>query len=149
MSAQSGDGRAARRLAMRISTMFIDGNKFFLCLPSESGQRTLHPATITEVDGETVTATLYEPNLAVQPGAEAFVFFEQQRTFMQQAIRIDAVFPPNGGNLSDDVSGQSDESVAGSARSGQASRARSSASGRSALCSRRRMPSRRRRRDPS
>jgi len=74
--------------------MLNEGSQFFLYLPEESSQRILHPATVTSREDQSVTAALQEDDLPIEPGTEAFIYFEHRRTFMQQPVRIEAVLPP-------------------------------------------------------
>jgi len=64
----------------------------FIRFPSQSDERTLHPATIVEVHAGGYTAELEEP-LQIEPNQEVSVYFERRREFMQQPARIDAVIP--------------------------------------------------------
>lgn len=76
------------------SDMLTDGSEFFLHLPAQSGaHRVIHPATIAEVNGTSMTAVVHNQDVRFDAGEEAYIYFERRRTFMQQPIRIDAVMP--------------------------------------------------------
>lgn len=68
------------------------GIRFFVQQPGEMEQRRLHLAVIESVTESGGTARS-SADMVFEPGEALIVFFERDRAFMQQAIRIDAVMP--------------------------------------------------------
>ncbi len=63
----------------------------FLQLPGDSKQRVLHPARVTELADEIYTVESEENGLPVEPEMDVLLYFENNREFMQQSGRIEAV----------------------------------------------------------
>lgn len=78
--------------------MITTGNRVYFQFRSDpKSKRVLHPAVITESSGgSTYMAMLDESDPPVSPGENALVFFERQRVFTQQPVRIDAVLSHDG-----------------------------------------------------
>ncbi len=80
------------------------GSTVFVRLPSESKARILHPMKLSEVaagdnlmiqpqeDGLTLDSTL-----KLEVGMELLIYFDHNRQFMQQAVKVDAVFDGESG----------------------------------------------------
>jgi len=67
------------------------GNEIFIQTPSEAKGRILHPGHVVGVNQSVYTLLLEEADLQFSPGQEVLVYFEQYRSFMQQAARISAL----------------------------------------------------------
>ncbi len=73
------------------------GTGCFMQLPGNSKQRVLHPVRVIGLVDETYTVEAQEDDLLVKPNMDVVLYFEQNREFMQQPGRIEAVDDAAGG----------------------------------------------------
>lgn len=71
------------------------GTSFFVQIPNESKQRTLHPAEVVGFSDNTYTAELEEENLSLVGELDVLVYYEDKRVFMQQAAHVGSVMSNN------------------------------------------------------
>ncbi|UCD76392.1 MAG: hypothetical protein JSV91_05590 [Phycisphaerales bacterium] len=64
----------------------------FLQIPGDSGQRTLHPATVVDVRDNLYSVKL-EENVPVEPGQDVLIYYETKREFVQQSANVGATMP--------------------------------------------------------
>ncbi len=74
------------------------GLTVFINFPSKNGKRTLHPCTVTQVNGSDAMTVLPEDQaLDFQVEQEFLLFFEKSRQFMQQPAKIEALLEIENG----------------------------------------------------
>ena len=77
--------------------MFKSGATVFLNLPSDTASgKALHRGAVVEFSSGGVTIAMDEPDVPVTPGQGAFLYYERQKTFMQQAVSVQAVMHDSG-----------------------------------------------------
>lgn len=80
--------------------MFKPGATVFLNLPANNKSgRSLHRASVVDFSSSGFTIAMDESGLRIEAGKPALLFFERRQAFMQQPVRVDAVFTDNGDEL--------------------------------------------------
>ena len=71
--------------------MLAVGNDVFLQLPSDTNRRVLHPGRIEAVSDNAYAVNLLESGLALEPGASILLYFEHDRKFVKQPVRVEGL----------------------------------------------------------
>ncbi len=71
--------------------MLSPAKNLFVSIPAESEEQVLHPGTVISVQDKIYTAELEEGNLLTKAGQEVLIYYEVERTFMQELAWIENV----------------------------------------------------------
>ena len=73
--------------------MINAGDQFYVQMPTQSGERILHPAVVVEHTDSKYTAEVEISSPPLEAGNDIIIFFERMQEFMQQSGRIDMIKP--------------------------------------------------------
>lgn len=73
--------------------MIKSGDRFYVQMPNQSGERVLYPAIVVEQEGSKYTAEVEVSSPPLEAGHDIIIFFELNGEFMQQSGRIDMIKP--------------------------------------------------------
>ena len=71
----------------------LAGDRFYVQIPNQTGERILHPSVVVEKEGSKYVAEVEVSSPPLEAGNDIVIFFELNGEFMQQAGRIDMVKP--------------------------------------------------------
>ena len=71
--------------------MLSPAKNLFVSIPTGSGEQILHPGTVISVEDKIYTVQLEEENLLTKAGQEVLIYYEVERTFMQELAWIENV----------------------------------------------------------
>ena len=69
------------------------GDRFYVQIPNQTGERILHPAVVVEKEESNYVAEVEVSSPPLEAGNDIIIFFELNGEFMQQGGRIDMVKP--------------------------------------------------------
>ena len=81
--------------------MLGKGTNVFLQFPQEARTRLLHQGTVVDLAPDAFQAIFDEDSLPLEAGQELMIYYETQRKFMKQSVRVIAVH--GGGALTDAI----------------------------------------------
>lgn len=71
--------------------MLSPAKNLFVSIPTGSEEQVLHPGTVISVEDKIYTVQLEEENLLTKAGQEVLIYYEVERTFMQELAWIQNV----------------------------------------------------------
>lgn len=81
------------KIMINSSKLLNVGDRFYVQIPNQTGERILHPAVIVEKDETKYIGEVEVSSPPLEAGNDIIIFFELNGEFMQQAGRIDMVKP--------------------------------------------------------
>ncbi len=78
---------------LNVHNMLQAGDRFYVQIPNQSGERILHPATVVEHEDSKFTAEVKVSSPPLEAGKDIIIFFELEKEFMQQSGQLDMVKP--------------------------------------------------------